>query len=519
MRILIADDDEIILLVLAAAVRQLGHESITARDGNSAWELLQREPVDAVISDWLMPGMSGPELCRRLRARPDARYVYFILLTGLAERAQMLEGIEAGADDYLVKPLDADDLRLRLLVANRVAALHRSLAAGTAALQSSKEAADAAGRAKADFLANMSHEIRTPLNAVIGLTDIVLKEDLAPGQRDHLRRVRGAGRHLLGIVNDILDYSKIASGKLTVESRSFELGPVLVAALEMVADKARANGVRLTTRTDAAVPFWLQGDALRISQLLLNYLSNAVKYTENGSVNVDVAVVEQSGDGLLIRFAVNDTGIGMTEEQVGRMFQSFEQADASTTRKYGGTGLGLAICAKLAPLMGGAVGVNSQPGVGSEFWFTVRVKASAPADDSVQYGSTPDLAGVRILLVEDNDINQIVACEILGDTRASVTVEADGAAALARMATEHFDVVLMDVQMPVMDGLRCTKALRERGVGVPIIAMTASAMEEDRIQCREAGMDDFVGKPIEIPELWTVLNKWRPGAVARSART
>jgi PAS domain S-box-containing protein len=535
------------------------------------------------------------------------------------------------------------------------------LAAQTAreSMRRAKEMAEDATRMKSDFLANMSHEIRTPMNAITGMAHLALKTDLTPRQRDYLRKIQQAAQHLLGIISDILDFSKIEAGKLDIEQTPFALDKVLENITNLIAEKAAEKDLELVFEIAADVPAHLVGDPLRLGQILINYANNAVKFTERGEILVQVGIVERIGDEVLLRFSVRDTGIGLTAEQMGRLFQSFQQADTSTTRKYGGTGLGLAICRKLAELMAGEVGVDSVPGEGSTFWFTARLgiaptpvrqplaidvrgksalvvddnaharvviadllsgmgfvvaeavdgaaaldqldaaaKAGRPVDivfldwqmpgmDGIELAERiaarelrpqprrvmvtahgreevvrkaaavgidgilikpvsasllfdaiaqafdaggdvariageassadlADLVGARILLVEDNEINQQVAAELLRGEGFVVDIADHGMEALGMLRESDYDLVLMDMQMPVMDGLTATRTIRAdaRRIDLPIIAMTANAMEGDRHTCLAAGMNDHVAKPIHPEALWAALRTWirpRPG--------
>ncbi|WP_326540647.1 response regulator [Pseudorhodoferax sp.] len=539
----------------------------------------------------------------------------------------------------------------------------RALHAQALALQQAKERAEDAAASKGQFLANMSHEIRTPINAIMGMGYLAMKSATDARQREQLHKVQDAARHLLGILNDILDFSKVEAGQLHIETIDFDLDQVLQDLATVVGDKAAGKGLELVVAVDPDVPLQLRGDPLRLGQVLINYATNAIKFTERGDVCVRVRLAERQDDAVLLRLEVHDTGIGLTPQQIAQLFQSFSQADASTTRRFGGTGLGLAISRSLAELMGGAVGVQSQPGAGSQFWFTARLHVGTPrtpaiapalaqrcrvllVDDNVHARSAlrdrlrrlgfvadpaptgqaalaslrtataagapyaivladwqmpemdgpallraiaglqlqppphcvvltaqdgddvqataaalgvreilhkpvagaalqdallrllgqpalparrPDtvdpagfaaLRGFHLLLAEDNPLNQEIACALLHEVGITVEVAPDGQAAVALALAGRFDLVLMDMQMPVMDGVDATRAIRRRlaSARLPIVAMTANAMAADRASCMEAGMDDFLSKPILPADLWQCLLRWlvarRPPAAA-----
>jgi PAS domain S-box-containing protein len=405
--------------------------------------------------------------------------------------------------------------------------LEELVSARTAELAAAKEVAEEASRAKSTFLANMSHEIRTPMNAIIGLTHLAERNTDDPAQLDRLTKAGNAARHLLAIINQILDISKIEAGKLELVSTDFSLSRLLDNTSALLTDRIRSRGLRLHTEIDPALPPVLHGDALRIGQILLNFLSNAVKFTEQGSISVSITRQQETATGLLVRFAVSDTGIGIPPEQQARIFDVFEQADSSTTRRFGGTGLGLAIARRLALLLGGQIGLISSPGVGSTFWFTACLRAGSPllvADEEIPLATDTEslllsrYARNRILLAEDNLINQEVALDLLHAVGLQVDVAVNGKKA-AEMATANaYNLILMDMQMPIMDGVTATRAIRaaERGSGrcTPILAMTANAFSEDRRRCLEAGMNDHVAKPVDPQDLYAMLIKWLPRQAA-----
>ena len=384
----------------------------------------------------------------------------------------------------------------------------------TVELAEARYVAEAASAAKSTFLANMSHEIRTPMNAILGMAHLMRRDGLSAQQGERMKKIDKATQHLLGIINNILDFSKIEAGKMVLDESVLDVAKVIESAVSMLAERAAEKKLTISVDVEEfSSP--LLGDSTRVVQSLINFLGNAIKFTPHGEIFVRARALSEDEQHLMLRIEVQDSGIGIPPEKLGQLFTAFQQADNSTTRQFGGSGLGLTITRRLAEMMGGAVGVESAVGVGSTFWFTARLRKGVLLDQpEISVESVNDLAvdfsAKRILLAEDEPINQEIILEILSELGVMVDVVNDGQEALERIQQASYDLVLMDMQMPRLDGVRATQSIRALPelAAIPIIATTANAFSEDRVRCLEAGMNDFVAKPIDPEELLEVVKTW-----------
>lgn len=582
--ILVVDDVSKNLQILGSILDEVGYSTTFAISGAQALERLETAKPDLILLDMMMPDMDGLQICSILKSNPETCDIPVIFLTASQNSEHIIQAFDKGAVDYLTKPFNTRELLAR--VRNHLELKHTrdQLRKALKELVESRDAALKSAQIKSQFLANMSHEIRTPMNGVLGMTELLLQTPLTPQQLDYVQTLKSSGNSLLVIINDILDYSKLEAGEMRLQYEEFNLKKKLKEMSKLFASQISNKPISFEVNCAPEVPTKIIGDLHKIQQILTNLIGNAIKFTEAGKIQVNVTkVAGLSGeiyqnhltefsippDRIMsnhcqLRFEVCDTGIGIKPEDQENIFKSFFQADSSSTRRYAGTGLGLAICQQLVQLMNGKIGVESEFGKGSKFWFTINVQyvtpnmtdepsndvleennnslTDTPSTDTLSLASAGEagegLASLKILVVEDTRVNQKVIQQQLKRLGCHADCVNNGQEALDQLELMDYDLILMDCQMPVLDGYAATQIIRERekqqkgdSLAVShspspkdpgdmvsksktpksrtiIIGLTAYAMKGDREKCLAAGMDDYLSKPVSINDLSAMLQKW-----------
>ncbi|MDR1590071.1 MAG: response regulator [Oscillospiraceae bacterium] len=512
-RILAVDDEPVNIQVLTNILSMRGYSVSKAYGGQEAIDMIEGGgEFDLVLLDVMMPKMSGYDVCRHLREKNSLLELPIIMVTAKNRLQDVVLGFQSGANDYIQKPFDKEELSARV---------------GTLLeLKGATLAAMAANKAKRLFLANVSHEIRTPLNAVIGLTRLLMNTPMDDKQREYTEKMGRSAATLLGLVNDMLDFSKADSGDMKLEQTPFELRRLLGDLEIFFREQAPGGDVALRFEIDPSLPGTVVGDPLKLQQIFINLVENAYKFTEKGAVTVRASVIKRGEDDATVFFAVEDTGIGMDEDQLEGIFAAFNQADNSASRRYGGVGIGLAVTKQMVELMGGEIAVSSRPGIGTIFSFSCTFalsareleqagrKAPAPGGAAGSDGENEALRGMRVLLAEDNEINAMIVVELLSAASVEVATAENGVEALRILdetaeirGNPPFDLILMDLQMPVMDGYEATQIIKSKPeyADIPMYALTAHAFAEERDRCLELGMAKHLTKPIDVTELYAAL--------------
>lgn len=518
-KILIVDDLLENLISLEAILEDFEIGLVRAFSGEDALKQTLKEEFALVILDVQMPGMNGYETLEMMRQRKKTKYLPVIFVSAIHQSdLHIIKGIETGAVDFIPKPIIPDILKGKVRVfldlymqRKKLDDLLLQMEDANINLKAAKEKAEEDTRIKSMFLANMSHEIRTPLNGVIGLSKLLQKTNLDKEQKELLDIITNSGGNLLQIINDILDFSKIESGQIQFESINFDLRELINNVFQLLKFKAEEKGIGFSYHISEELPAEFNGDPLRINQILLNLVNNAIKFTHQGKVHLAVNPVDQSGHIMRLLFTVTDTGIGISEEGKSLLFKEFSQSDLSISRKYGGSGLGLAISKNLVSLMNGEIGIESELGKGSEFWFRLPLKESLEygSDWEAEFDQLPKK--VKILLAEDNPINRKVASLTLKQIGFDCDLAVDGQEAFQKHELNPYDLIFMDMRMPLVDGLQATRMIRnmefdkEIARPVHIVALTANVLPEDKHNCFAVGMNDFLVKPFTEGDLRQIL--------------
>lgn len=524
--VLVVDDSKFYRAMFVDILEEDGYVVVTAGDGAAALEIVRSTKLDCVLLDISLPGISGLDVLVEMKGDPNIQAVPVIMVTGSHNEQIITEAFDAGAADYIAKPVSAPLARARVRMAIQNQHMVGELKGANDQLLAARAEAERANRAKSAFLASMSHEIRTPLTAILGFTDVLIEDQtirqVAADRLNDLRTIKRNGEHLLELINDILDLSKIEAGKLEIERIPWSLPRLITDVTSSMQGRASVKGIELITEYQGPIPETIHVDPTRLRQVLVNLLGNAIKFTDDGSVRLTIRISAGNPEEALLVFQVIDTGIGMSEEEMRRLFRPFSQASKSTSRHFGGTGLGLTISRHLTELMNGQIWVASQPGQGSTFTFSLPIGSLLETrlldnpDEARQadgeHGAPAVMIPARILLVEDSPDNQRLVTFHLRRAGAEVSIAENGCRAveLVRESIANgrsFDLILMDLHLPELDGISATRQIRALGYSRTIIALTANAMAGDRERCLEAGCDDYASKPINRQSLLLQIDR------------
>jgi signal transduction histidine kinase len=522
INILIVDDRAENIVALEALLQRADINLISTTNPNEALRLSWEMDIAIALVDVQMPEMDGFELVEILKSNPRTKDILIIFVTAISKETKYaVKGLNTGAVDYLYKPLDpfvtsakVDSFIQFIRNQRELKRKNKELEAYQKELIKAKEQAEQGKRIKENFLANMSHEIRTPINGIIGLAHLLERSELNPEQKEMVELLEISSNSLLGVINDILDLSKIEAGKFKINRSETDIINLCNAVVNLLRVRAREKKLELITDFDPNLPNHIMADSLRLNQILMNLIGNAIKFTSQGSIVLKLEILNRKGNNVRLKFSVIDTGIGIAKENIDKIFETFEQADEQTTVKFGGTGLGLSIVKNLAKLKGGLLEVVSEEGKGSTFCFTnwyEVVKETPVSEKPVKEALTP-FNNLKVLVAEDNPINKFLIVKILKDWMIDADVVENGKDALDKLRENDYDIILMDTFMPVMNGLDAIKLIREGHVPgkekVPVITFSAAVMENDKRTAIEAGANDVISKPFELEVLHQKLSKY-----------